>query len=61
MNIQNLSQLDNKTKERILKRSRENIDGVIPYVTSIINDVRDNGDKTIRKYTKKFDVATISD
>ena len=61
MNIQNLSQLDNKTKERILKRSRENIDGVIPYVTSIINDVRDNGDKTIRKYTKKFDGATISD
>ncbi|PIZ64427.1 histidinol dehydrogenase, partial [Candidatus Roizmanbacteria bacterium CG_4_10_14_0_2_um_filter_36_9] len=32
-----------------------------PYVTSIINDVRDNGDKTIRKYTKKFDGATISD
>ena len=61
MNIQNLSQLDNETRERILKRSRENIDDVIPYVTSIINDVRENGDIAIRKYTKKFDRATISE
>jgi len=61
MNIQNLSQLDNETRERILKRSRKNIDDVIPYVTSIINDVRENGDIAIQKYTKKFDRATISE
>lgn len=60
MKIQKLSQLDSQTKKRIMTRSTESIDEVIPYVTSIINDVKNNGDNALQKYTKKFDGATIS-
>src|SRR3989344_5929135 len=55
MKIQTLSKLSNQEKTRVMKRSRENIDDVIPIVKQIISDVKINGDVALKKYTKKFD------
>ncbi|MDP4011618.1 MAG: histidinol dehydrogenase [Candidatus Roizmanbacteria bacterium] len=59
MKIQTLSKLSYQEKKRVMQRSRENIDEVIPIVKDIINDVKINGDKALKKYTMKFDKTTI--
>jgi len=59
MKIQTLSKLSYLEKKRVMQRSRENNDEVIPIVKQIISDVKINGDVALKKYTKKFDKTTI--
>jgi histidinol dehydrogenase len=57
-------QLNNETKKDILnnllKRSPNNYGSYAATVEEIVNDVRDNGDKALFSYTKKFDKADIT-
>ena len=54
-----LSELDIETKQRLMRRSEADIDGVIDQVRPIIEDVRLNGDEALIKYAEKFDKATL--
>ena len=55
--------LDENTKKDILnnllKRSTNNFGDYAATVDEIVNNVRDNGDKALFEYTKKFDKADI--
>lgn len=44
-----------KDKKRIMSRSQADMESIGKYVSGIIQDVRDNGDKALLKYTRKFD------
>ena len=55
-----LSDLDTETKQRLMRRSEADIDGVIDQVRPIIEDVRLNGDEALIKYATKFDKATLN-
>ncbi|MFH1713005.1 MAG: histidinol dehydrogenase [Candidatus Jacksonbacteria bacterium] len=44
-----------KEKERIIKRSSIDIESINKYVAGIIRDVRNNGDKAVARYARKFD------
>ncbi len=56
--------LDENTKKDILnnllKRSTNNFGDYAATVDEIVNNVRDNGDKALFEYTKKFDKADIN-
>ncbi len=56
--------LTNETKnnilEDLLKRSPNNYDDYSATVNEIINNVKENGDKALFEYTKKFDKADIN-
>ncbi len=58
-------ELNNETKKDILnnllKRSPSSYGDYAATVEEIVNDVRDNGDKALFSYTKKFDKADISE
>lgn len=56
-----LSELDMKTKARLMRRSEANIDAVIAQVQPIIEDVRQNGDDALLRYAAKFDKAELKD
>ena len=55
--------LDESTKQNILdnllKRSPNNYDEYTQTVNEILINVRENGDKAVFEYTKKFDGADI--
>lgn len=53
-----LSDITNEELERLLCRSGELVD-VQETVSSILKDVKDGGDDTLRKYTKQFDGVDI--
>ena len=57
-------ELNDKTKknilENLLKRSPNQYKEYTETVDRIINDVRDNGDKALFSYTKKFDKVDIN-
>lgn len=57
-------ELDEKSKKNILddllKRSPIQYEEYVDTVTGIVNDVRDNKDKALSFYTKKFDHADIN-
>lgn len=56
--------LDENSKKNILndllKRSPNNYDEFAGSVNEILNNVRNNGDKALFEYTKKFDGADIN-
>ena len=54
------SETDEATKSRIMRRSEADINSVMAQVTPIIEDVRQNGDKALIEYAKKFDKAELS-
>lgn len=47
----NISQ---EKRDKIFKRSEQNIEDVLPTVQAIIDDVKENGDKALLHYNKKF-------
>ena len=47
--------------EDLLKRSPNQYESYAKSVTEIINEVRENGDKALFSYTKKFDLADIDE
>jgi len=60
MLIKPLSQLTVTENERLFKRGTA-LQDVLAPVTSILNDVRENGDAAIRKYTQQFDRTKIDE
>ncbi|TVQ04706.1 MAG: histidinol dehydrogenase [Balneolaceae bacterium] len=50
-----LSTLTEKEKEELCKRPKMDFHSVFAQVQPILDDVEQNGDSAIRKYTKKFD------
>ena len=55
-----LSEMDNVTKERLMRRSETDIEDVMAQIQPIIEDVRQNGDEALFKYAEKFDKAQLS-
>ncbi len=46
--------------DKVVKRSENDVNSVVPIVSDIISDVAKNGDKAIKKYTKKFDNIDVN-
>src|SRR5437763_625912 len=55
LNIYNWSQIDQKTKKRIMERAMFDISSVQKYVADWIEVIKKEGDAGIVKYTRKFD------
>ena len=55
-----LSEIDEKTKQRLMRRSEADIDSVMAQVKPIIENVRQNGNAALLEYTQKFDGATLN-
>ncbi|MCL2157023.1 MAG: histidinol dehydrogenase [Methanobrevibacter sp.] len=52
---------DKKNLLKIVKRSKEDVDNVLETVSDILNDIKENGDESVLKYTEKFDNVKIND
>ncbi len=61
MLLKNKSELSKSEHDALINRQRAKIKRVTPDVEKIVEDVRKSGDVALRKYTKKFDSADISD
>lgn len=59
INFYRWKETDEAIKARIMRRSQADIDDVVKIVEPIITDVRENGDKALIKYAKKFDKAEL--
>ncbi|VVB95953.1 Histidinol dehydrogenase [uncultured archaeon] len=60
MLIKPISELTAEESARLFNRSA-GLSDVLAPVTSILNDVRENGDAAVRKYTEQFDRAKINE
>ena len=60
MLLNSISILTNIEIESLLKRQGE-LQEVMPSVTSILNDIKENGDTALLKYTVQFDKAALED
>ncbi len=60
MLVKPISELTTEETAVVLNRSTE-LQDVMKPVSSILKDVKENGDAAIRKYTLKFDKASISE
>ncbi|MDL5503513.1 MAG: histidinol dehydrogenase, partial [Candidatus Methanoperedens sp.] len=60
MLLNSIKMLTNVEIENLLKRQGE-LQEVMPSVTSILNDIRKNGDPALLKYTVQFDKAVLED
>lgn len=54
------AEIDQATKERIMRRSEADIDAVIKDVQPIIEDVKARGDAALIDYAKKFDKCDLT-
>ncbi|KAB2948420.1 MAG: histidinol dehydrogenase [Candidatus Methanoperedens sp.] len=60
MLLNSISMLTNIEIESLLKRQDE-LQEVMPSVTLILNDIKENGDTALLKYTMQFDKAALKD
>src|SRR5659263_587404 len=60
MLLNSISKLTNIEIESLLMRHGE-LQEVMPSVTSILNDIKENGDPALLKYTAQFDKATLKE
>ena len=60
MLLNSINILTNIEIESLLKRQGE-LQEVMPSVTSILNDIKENGDTALLKYTVQFDKAALED
>ena len=56
-----LKKMTEDERRFIIQRSKLDIESVKNKVTAILQDVKTNGDKAIKKYTKRFDGANLDD
>lgn len=56
-----LSDIDEDTFDRLMRRGEADIDAVLEQVKPIIDDVRQRGDDALREYAQKFDKATLTE
>lgn len=59
MNIYKLSKITSEQKQFILKRAETDISEHMKVALEVSNDVKENGDAAIIKYTEKFDKVTL--
>lgn len=59
--FRHLSSLHAEERERILRRSRSDIDSLLEQVRPIVKEVRNRGDEALRRYTLQFDKADLRD
>ncbi|MGZ7119854.1 MAG: histidinol dehydrogenase, partial [Methanobacterium sp.] len=52
MEIVRLGSIEN---EKLLERSKTDVKDIIEVVNEVINNVKENGDTSLKFYTKKFD------
>ena len=60
MNIYKLSEMSACDKARIMKRAETDITEQMKLAKEVSDDVRDNGDAAVLKYTEKFDKVTLT-
>ena len=60
MNIYKLSEMTQEEKTRIMKRAETDITEQMKLAKEVSDDVRDNGDSAVLKYTEKFDKVTLT-
>src|SRR3990172_4054044 len=60
MLLNSITKLTNIEIESLLKRQGE-LQEVMPSVTPILNDIKENGDTALLKYTMQFDKAALKD
>ncbi len=58
MEIVELGETD---KNRLLERSKIDAENIMNVVSDIVHDVKNNGDKSLKLYTEKFDKVKIDD
>lgn len=56
-----LLKIEDVDLDKITKRSKQDINEVIPTVNNIIADVQKNKDKALKEYTEKFDSVKLDD
>jgi histidinol dehydrogenase len=61
MLIADLATVPQSDLDRIMRRSAAAFDDVLPIVRRIMRSVQRGGDSAVRRYTKKFDGATVYD
>lgn len=60
MNIYKLSQMTSEEKNRIMKRAETDITEQMKLAKEVSDDVRDNGDAAVLKYTERFDRVSLT-
>jgi len=62
MKVEKLSQFEKTERyNQVMKRSKASYEELLPKVSKIIKDVKQNGDKAVLKYTKQFDKVDLED
>ena len=61
MRVVELKNLSKEEKEKIINRGKVEIESVLEKVRKIVEDVKNNGDKALKYYTKKFDGIEIDE
>ena len=60
MNLFKLWELSQKERAKLLERTQVDADQFVDVVRPVIQDIKENGDAAVVKYTKKFDGADIA-
>ncbi|MCD8049127.1 MAG: histidinol dehydrogenase [Clostridia bacterium] len=60
MNVYKLSEMTKEQKERIMRRAETDISEQMKTAKEISDEVRDNGDAAVLKYTEKFDHVRLT-
>lgn len=60
MNIYQWNSLNNKAKEKLLKRAEKDITEQMTVALEIINEVKRDGDQAVCRFTQKFDQAELT-
>jgi histidinol dehydrogenase len=55
MLIARLAELSQEDRERLMRRSRQQMDAILPSVRAVMDDVRARGDDALHDYTLRFD------
>jgi len=58
--IYNLADMPKDVKERIMKRAEGEIEEILPNVEEVVKNVRENGDKALFDYMKRFDKVKLT-
>ena len=61
LTIKKLSEIDGAVYERLTKRSGQIMDDIKTQVNGIVAEVRENGDRALRQYTRQFSIIAVAD
>jgi len=61
MLIKKIRELTEEEEKKIICRNKSDLEGIIQIVSKILNDVKKNGDRAVKHYTKKFDGVELEE